>query len=193
MVDRPARRRARAVDVPCQRTPRLGPRSRSRPGSCAEPASLTRRSDPRRGAYHHRFTSPARLALARRRTSVGATQTILPVGSSVLLAAFALVEWRHPAPLVPPPPPPLAHASRERGDVPRRCPSRSACRSSSRFTAAGTGYSAVKFGVSSVVLAGAVVVGAIVAQGSGLSSASRPVATGMALMGAGSLCSRRCP
>jgi MFS family permease len=50
------------------------------------------------------------------------------------------------------------------------------------------GYSAVKFGVSSVVLAAAVVVGAIVAQAAVLKLGFRPVAaTGMALMGAGSL------
>jgi MFS family permease len=50
------------------------------------------------------------------------------------------------------------------------------------------GYSAVKFGVGSVVLAVAVTVGAIVAQAAVVKVGSRPVAaTGMALMGAGSL------
>src|SRR4030095_4325034 len=50
------------------------------------------------------------------------------------------------------------------------------------------GYSAVKFGLSSVVLALAVTVGAIVAQAAVLKVGFRPVAaTGMALMGAGSL------
>jgi MFS family permease len=50
------------------------------------------------------------------------------------------------------------------------------------------GYSALKFGVSSVVLAVAVTVGAIVAQAAVLKVGFRPVAaTGMALMGAGSL------
>jgi MFS family permease len=50
------------------------------------------------------------------------------------------------------------------------------------------GYSAVKFGVGSVVLAVAVTVGAIVAQAAVLKVGFRPVAaTGMALMGAGSL------
>jgi MFS family permease len=50
------------------------------------------------------------------------------------------------------------------------------------------GYSAVKFGVGSVVLAIAAAVGAIVAQGAVLKVGVRPVAaTGMALMGAGSL------
>jgi MFS family permease len=50
------------------------------------------------------------------------------------------------------------------------------------------GYSAVKFGLSSVVLALAVTVGAIVAQAVVLKVGFRPVAaTGMALMGAGSL------
>jgi hypothetical protein len=50
------------------------------------------------------------------------------------------------------------------------------------------GYSAVEFGLSSVVLAVAVTTGAIVAQAAVLKVGSRPVAaTGMALMGAGSL------
>jgi MFS family permease len=50
------------------------------------------------------------------------------------------------------------------------------------------GYSAVEFGVGSVVLAVGVVVGAIVAQAAVLKVGFRPVAaTGMALMGAGSL------
>jgi predicted MFS family arabinose efflux permease len=50
------------------------------------------------------------------------------------------------------------------------------------------GYSAVKFGVSSVVLAVAVAVGAIVAQAAVLKVGFRPVAaTGMALIGAGLL------
>jgi len=50
------------------------------------------------------------------------------------------------------------------------------------------GYSALKFGVGSVVLAVAVTAGAIVAQTAVLKVGIRPVAaTGMALMGAGSL------
>jgi MFS family permease len=50
------------------------------------------------------------------------------------------------------------------------------------------GYSAVEFGVGSVVLAVAVTVGAIIAQAAVLKVGFRPVAaTGMALMGAGSL------
>jgi MFS family permease len=50
------------------------------------------------------------------------------------------------------------------------------------------GYSALRFGVSSVVLALAVTVGAVVAQAAVLRVGFRPVAaTGMALMGAGSL------
>jgi MFS family permease len=50
------------------------------------------------------------------------------------------------------------------------------------------GYSAVKFGVGSVVLALSVTVGAIVAQAAVTKVGFRPVAaTGMALMGAGSL------
>jgi MFS family permease len=50
------------------------------------------------------------------------------------------------------------------------------------------GYSAVKFGVASVVLAAGAAVGAIVAQAAVLKAGFRPVAaTGTALMGAGSL------
>jgi hypothetical protein len=50
------------------------------------------------------------------------------------------------------------------------------------------GYSAIEFGVGSVVLAVAVTVGAIVGQGAVLKVGFRPVAaTGMALMGGGSL------
>jgi hypothetical protein len=50
------------------------------------------------------------------------------------------------------------------------------------------GYSAVEFGVGSVVLAVAVTIGAIVAHAAALRLGFRPVAaTGMALMGAGSL------
>jgi EmrB/QacA subfamily drug resistance transporter len=117
-------------------------------------------------------------------------QTILLLaGSAVLLAAFALIESRHPAPLLPL----------------RFLRSRTLVGANLVMLLAGSvafgmpfvltlyaqqvlGYSALKFGVSSVVLAVAVTVGAIVAQAAVLKVGFRPVAaTGMALMGAGSL------
>ena len=120
----------------------------------------------------------------------GDVQTILLVaGSAVLLAAFALIEARHPAPLVPL----------------RFLRSRTLVAANLVMLLTGTvavampfvltlyaqqvlGYSAVEFGVGSVVLAVAVTVGAIVAQAVVVKVGSRPAAaTGMALMGAGSL------
>jgi EmrB/QacA subfamily drug resistance transporter len=120
----------------------------------------------------------------------GDVRTILLLaGSAVLLAAFALIESRHRAPLVPL----------------RILRSRTLVGANAVMLLIGTvavampfvltlyaqqvlGYSAVKFGVSSVVLAVAVTVGAIVAQDAVLKVGFRPVAaTGMALMGAGSL------
>jgi EmrB/QacA subfamily drug resistance transporter len=120
----------------------------------------------------------------------GDVRTILLVtGSALLLAAFALIESRHPAPLVPL----------------RFLRSRTLVGANAVMLLNGTlavgmpfvltlyaqqvlGYSALKFGVSSVVLAVAVTVGAIVAQAAVLKVGVRPVAaTGMALMGAGSL------
>ena len=117
-------------------------------------------------------------------------QTILPVaGSAVLVAAFALIESRHPAPLVPLP------FLRSRTLV-----GANAVMLLTGAVAVGMpfvltlyaqrvlGYSAVEFGVGSVVLAVAVTVGAIIAQAAVLKLGLRPVAaTGMALMGAGSL------
>ena len=117
-------------------------------------------------------------------------QTILPVaGSAVLVAAFALIESRHPAPLVPLP------FLRSRTLV-----GANAVMLLTGAVAVGMpfvltlyaqrvlGYSAVEFGVGSVVLAVAVTVGAICAQAAVLKLGLRPVAaTGMALMGAGSL------
>ena len=117
-------------------------------------------------------------------------QTILPVaGSAVLVAAFALIESRHPAPLVPLP------FLRSRTLV-----GANAVMLLTGAVAVGMpfvltlyaqrvlGYSAVEFGVGSVVLAAAVTVGAIFAQAAVLKLGLRPVAaTGMALMGAGSL------
>jgi EmrB/QacA subfamily drug resistance transporter len=120
----------------------------------------------------------------------GDAQTILPVaGSAVLLAAFTLIESRHPAPLVPL----------------RFLRSRTLVGANVVMLLLGTaavampfvltlyaqqvlGYSAVEFGVGSVVLAVAVTVGAIVAQVMVPKVGVRAVAaTGMALTGAGSL------
>jgi MFS family permease len=123
-------------------------------------------------------------------TGWGDVRTILLLaGSALLLAAFALIESRHRAPLVPL----------------RFLRSRTLVGANAVMLVTGTlavgmpfvltlyaqqvlGYSAVKFGLSSVVLALAVTVGAIVAQAVVLKVGFRPVAaTGMALMGAGSL------
>jgi EmrB/QacA subfamily drug resistance transporter len=120
----------------------------------------------------------------------GEPQTVLLlIGSAVLLAAFALVESRHRAPLVP------LRFLRSRTLV-----GANAVMLLVAAVAVGVpfvltlyaqrvlGYSAVKFGVGSVVLAVAVAVGAIVAQAAVLKLGFRPVAaTGLALMGAGSL------
>jgi EmrB/QacA subfamily drug resistance transporter len=120
----------------------------------------------------------------------GDAQTILLLaGSAVLLAAFALIESRHRAPLLP------LRFLRSRtlvganlvmllaGSVAFGMPF-----ALTLYAQQVLGYSALKFGVSSVVLAVAVTVGAIVAQAAVLKVGFRPVAaTGMALMGAGSL------
>jgi MFS family permease len=120
----------------------------------------------------------------------GDTRTILLlVGSAGLLAAFALIESRQHAPLVPL----------------RVLRSRTLIGANAVMLLIGTlsvampfvltlyaqqvlDYSAVKFGLGSVVLALGVTVGAIVGQGAVLKVGVRPLAaTGMALMGAGSL------
>jgi EmrB/QacA subfamily drug resistance transporter len=120
----------------------------------------------------------------------GDAQTILPfAGSALLLAAFALIESRHQAPLVPL----------------RFLRSRTLIGANAVMLLIGSiavgmpfvltlyaqqvlSYSALKFGVSSVVLAVAVTIGAIVAQAAVLKLGFRTLAaTGMALMGAGSL------
>jgi EmrB/QacA subfamily drug resistance transporter len=120
----------------------------------------------------------------------GDVQTILLLaGSAALLAVFALIESRHPAPLVP------LRFLRSRtlvganvvmlltGAVAVAMPF-----VLTLYAQQVLGYSAVEFGVGSVVLAVAVTVGAIVAQAAVLKAGLRPVAaTGMALMGAGSL------
>jgi EmrB/QacA subfamily drug resistance transporter len=118
------------------------------------------------------------------------TRTILLfTGSAVLLAAFALIESRHHAPLVPL----------------RILRSRTLVGANAVMLLIGTlsvampfvltlyaqqvlDYSAVKFGLGSVVLALGATVGAIVGQGAVLKvGVRRLAATGMALMGVGSL------
>jgi MFS family permease len=107
----------------------------------------------------------------------------------VLVAAFTLIESRHRAPLVPL----------------RIFRSRTLAAADALTVLIGTvavgmpvvltlyaqqvlGYSAVKFGVSSVVLAAGATAGAITGQGAIGKAGFRPVAaTGLALMGAGSL------
>jgi EmrB/QacA subfamily drug resistance transporter len=120
----------------------------------------------------------------------GDTQTILLfVGSAALLAAFALIESRHRAPLLP-----LGFLR-----------SRTLVAANATMVLVGAvavgmpfiltlyaqqvlGYSALEFGAGSVVLAVAVTAGAIVAQSAVLKAGFRPVAaTGTALMGVGSL------
>ena len=120
----------------------------------------------------------------------GNLRTILPlVGSALLIAAFAVIESRHRAPLVPL----------------RIFRSRTLAAADALTVLIGTvavgmpfvltlyaqqvlGYSAVKFGVSSVVLALGATAGAIAGQAAVLKAGFRSVAaTGLALMGAGSL------
>jgi MFS family permease len=120
----------------------------------------------------------------------GDVRTILLLtGSAVLLSAFGLIESRHRAPLVPL----------------RFLRSRMVVGANAVMLLIGTlavgmpfvltlyaqqvlGYSAVRFGVGSVVLAVGATIGAIVAQAAVLKVGVRPAAvTGMALMGAGSL------
>jgi EmrB/QacA subfamily drug resistance transporter len=120
----------------------------------------------------------------------GDVQTILLLaGSAALLGAFALIESRHRAPLVPL----------------RFLRSRTLVGANAVMLLIGTlavampfvltlyaqqvlGYSAVKFGLGSVVLAVGATVGAIVGQGAVFKVGVRPLAaTGMALLGAGSL------
>ena len=116
-------------------------------------------------------------------------RTIVPlVGSAVLIAAFALIESRHHAPLVPL----------------RLLRSRTLAGANAVTVFVGAvgvgvpfvltlyaqqvlGYSALKFGISSVVLAIAATVGAIAGQAAVLKAGFRSAAGGMALMAAGSL------
>jgi EmrB/QacA subfamily drug resistance transporter len=120
----------------------------------------------------------------------GSLQTILLfVGSALLLAAFALIESRQRAPLVPL----RFFRSRTRvganavmlliGALAFAVPY-----ILTLYAQQVLGYSALEFGVGSVVLAIGVAVGAIVGQAAVLKLGFRPVAaTGLALIGAGSL------
>jgi MFS family permease len=123
-------------------------------------------------------------------TGWGAPQTILLIaGSAVLLAAFALIESRHPAPLLP------LRILRSRILV-----GANAVMVVFSTVAFGMpfiltlyaqqvlGYSALKFGVSSVVMPVGAAAGSILGQAVVLRVGFRAVAaTGMALMCAGSL------
>jgi EmrB/QacA subfamily drug resistance transporter len=120
----------------------------------------------------------------------GDAQTILLLaGSAVLLAAFALIESRHAAPLVP------LRVLRSRtlvganlvilifGTVGFGMPF-----ILTLYAQQVLGYSAVEFGVGTAVLAVGAAASSIIAQGLVLKLGFRPVAaTGMALLGAGSL------
>src|SRR5262249_8183518 len=122
-------------------------------------------------------------------TGWGDPRTILLLaGSALLLAAFALIESRQSAPLVPP----RFFRSRTRvganavmlliGALAFAVPF-----ILTLYAQQVLGYSAVEFGVGSVVLAVGVAVGAIVGQAVVLKVGLRPVAaTGMALIGTGS-------
>jgi MFS family permease len=120
----------------------------------------------------------------------GDAQTILMLArSAVLLAAFALIESRHRAPLVP------LRFLRSRMRVGANAVLLLIATLAVGMPFVPTlyaqqvlGYSAAKFGVGSVVLALGATVGAIVGQTAVLKVGVRPVAaTGMALLGAGSL------
>jgi hypothetical protein len=120
----------------------------------------------------------------------GDVRTILPLGgSAVLVAAFALIESRHPAPLVP------LRIFRSRtlagadaltiliGTVAAGMPF-----VLTLYARQVLGYSALKFGISPVVLALGATAGAIAGQAAVGKAGFRPAAaTGLALMGGGSL------
>jgi MFS family permease len=123
-------------------------------------------------------------------TGWGDVRTILPfAGSAVLVAAFTLIESRHPAPLVP------LRIFRSRtlagadaltiliGAVAAGMPF-----ALTLYAQQVLGYSALKFGISSVVLAVGATAGAIAGQAAVGKAGFRPAgATGLALMAAGSL------
>jgi predicted MFS family arabinose efflux permease len=120
----------------------------------------------------------------------GSTQTILLLaGSAALLTAFALIESRHPAPLVP------LRIFRRRtivganavmlvfGTLPFGLSF-----TLTLYAQQVLGYSAVKFGLTSLVFPVMAAVGSILGQGMVLRVGFRPVAAiGMALMGGGAL------
>ena len=120
----------------------------------------------------------------------GSTQTILLLaGSAVLLAAFALIESSHPAPLVP------LRIFRRRtivaanavmlvfGTLPYGLSF-----TLTLYAQQVLGYSALKFGLTSLVFPGMAAAGSIVGQSIVFRVGFRPVATlGMALMGGGAL------
>jgi predicted MFS family arabinose efflux permease len=120
----------------------------------------------------------------------GDVRTILPLaGSAVLVAAFALIESRHPAPLVP------LRIFRSRtlagadaltiliGTVAVGMPF-----VLTRYAQQVLGYSALKFGISSVVLALGATAGAIAGQAAVGKAGFRPAAAaGLALTAAGPL------
>ena len=120
----------------------------------------------------------------------GDVRTILLfAGSAVLVAAFALIESRHRAPLIP------LRFLRSRTRVGANVVLLLIATLAvgmpfvlTLYAQQVLGYSAAKFGVGSVVLALGATVGAIFGQTAILKVAVRPVAaTGMALLGAGSL------
>jgi MFS family permease len=120
----------------------------------------------------------------------GDPQTILELaGSAALLGAFALIESRHRAPLVP------LRVFRRRtivganavmlvfGTLPYGLGF-----TLTLYAQQVLGYSAIRFGLTSLVFPAMAAVGSIVGQGIVLRVGFRPVATaGMALMGAGAL------
>lgn len=119
-----------------------------------------------------------------------ATQTVaLLAGSAVLLAAFALIESRHPAPLVP------LRVLRSRTLVGANAVMLLFSTAAfgmpfilTLYAQQVLGYSALRFGLTSVVMPVAAAVGSLLGQGIVLRVGFRVVATaGMALIGAGSL------
>jgi EmrB/QacA subfamily drug resistance transporter len=120
----------------------------------------------------------------------GSTQTILLLtGSAALLVAFALIESRHPAPLVP------LRIFRRRTIVAANAvmlvfgtlPYGLSC-TLTLYAQQVLGYSALKFGLTSLVFPAMAAAGSILGQAIVLRVGFRPVAAlGMALMGGGAL------
>jgi EmrB/QacA subfamily drug resistance transporter len=120
----------------------------------------------------------------------GSVRTILLLaGSAALVAAFTLVESRHPAPLVP------LRLLRSRTLVGANLVMLLFSTVAfgmpfilTLYAQQVLGYSALRFGVSSVVMPIGAAVGSMIGQSAVLKVGFRPIAvTGMALMGAGSL------